>query len=334
MTERARSLEQVQRIVFIRTDRLGETLLNLPAIASLKQALPHASLTLLVQLELAPLFQGVPGIDGVIAYEPDATASSWGRARVLAKALKPHGFDLAMISNPKKELHMAAWLAGIRWRVGYARKLGRWLLTHHLQDRKALGERHEVEYNLDLVRALGLPASAISCSLPRFTREQSDMVQLLERQGIKASKSFVAIHPWSSNPVKQWPADRFQSLIRRSIERLAVQVVIIGGVEEAARARDVFPSGGPVANLTGQLTLRQLAALLQMAKLLVSNDSGPVHLAAAVNTRTLVLFGTTTPATGPRRWGPWGDGHAVIVKPSMEAISIEDVLEGLARRLA
>lgn len=324
----------IHRILFIRTDRLGETLLNLPAIVALKQALPHASLTLLLQPELAPLFHGAPGIDGVIVYEPAATSSSWGRARVLAKALKSHGFDLAVISNPKKELHLAVWLTGIRWRVGYARKLGRWLLTHRLQDRKALGERHEVEYNLDLVRVLNLSASAAPYMFPPFTREQADVVQLLERQGIKASKPFVAIHPWSSNPVKQWPADRFQSLIRQAIERLGISVVVIGGVEEAARAREVLPAGMSVANLAGQLKLRQLAALLQMARLLVSNDSGPVHLAAAVNTRTLVLFGTTTPATGPRRWGPWGDGHAVIIRPSMEAISVEDVLEGLARQLA
>ncbi len=333
MTEHVRSIEQVQRIVFIRTDRLGETLLNLPAIAALKRALPHASITFLVQAELALLFQDVPAIDRIISYEPTAGQSSWNCARRLANMLKPLQLDLAVVSNPKKELHLGVWLAGIRWRVGYARKLGRWLLTHRLQDRKALGERHEVEYNLDLVRALGLPVSAISCSLPRFTREQADVVQLLERQGIKASKPFVAIHPWSSNPAKQWPADRFQSLIRQAIEHLGIPVVLIGGTEELARAREVLPAGMSVANLAGQLSLRQLAALLHMARLLVSNDSGPVHLAAAMNTNTLVLFGTTTPATGPRRWGPWGTGHAVIVKPSMDAISVEEVFKELMRQL-
>ncbi len=333
MTERARSLEQVQRIVFVRTDRLGETLLNLPAIAALKQALPHASLTFVVQAELAPLFQDAPGIDRVIAYEPTAGQSWWHRARALAKMLKPMQLDLVMVSNPKKELHLAVWLAGIRWRVGYARKLGRWLLTHRLQNRKALGERHEVEYNLELVRSLGLPASAVPYSLPHFPSERAEVIQLLEQQGIKTSQPFIAVHPWSSNPVKQWPTDRFQSLIRQSIERLAIRVVVIGGSEEAARAHEVLPTGVSVANLTGRLTLRQLAALLQMAKLLVSNDSGPVHLAAAVNTKTLVLFGTTTPATGPRRWGPWGPGHAVIVQPSMDAISVEEVFKELMRQL-
>lgn len=325
---------RIHRVLFIRTDRLGETLLNLPAIAALKQALPHASLTFLVQPELAPLFQDVPGIDHVIAYKPPAARSSWARARALAKVLKPLQFDLVVISNPKKELHLAVWFAGIRWRVGYARKLGRWLLTHRLEDRKALGERHEVEYNLDLVRALDLPTAASAWRLPRFAAEQAEVAQLLGQQGIRTSDRFITIHPWSSNPAKQWPTERFRALIRQSIERLAIPVVIIGGAEHAARAHEVIPAGAPVADVSGQLSLRQLAALLQMAKLLVSNDSGPVHLAAAVNTKTLVLFGTETPATGPARWGPWGDGHAVITKPSMEAISVDEVLDMLQRQLA
>ena len=88
-----------------------------------------------------------------------------------------------------------------------------------------------------------------------------------------------------------------------------------------------------MANVIGRLTLRQLAALLQCARLLVSNDSGPVHLAAAVNTQTLVLFGASEAATGPRRWGPWGEGHVVLWKSSMEEIRVEEVFEALQRLL-
>ena len=114
-------------------------------------------------------------------------------------------------------------------------------------------------------------------------------------------------------------------LIRYAVERLATQVVVVGGPEEAARAPAALPADLPVANLVGRLTLVQLAALLQHARLLISNDSGPVHLAAAMGTPTVVLFGSANAATGPRRWGPWGTGHAVIWKPSMEAIEVEEV---------
>jgi len=214
--------------------------------------------------------------------------------------------------------------AHVSRRVGYARK-GGWLLTHRVEDRKALGERHEVEYNLDLIRALGLPTTIPQWQLPRFEHEQAEVLQLLQRQGIKPSKPLIAVHPWTSNPLKQWPVGRFQTLIRQCVERLGVQVVVIGGPEEVGRSTAVLLAGVPVGDLTGKLSLTQLVALLQTARLLVSNDSGPVHLASAVGTQTIVLFGTSDPATGPGRWGPYGAGHRVIWKPTVEAIGVEEV---------
>ncbi|MDP3703938.1 MAG: glycosyltransferase family 9 protein [Candidatus Omnitrophota bacterium] len=324
----------VRRVVFIRTDRLGETLLNLPAIAALKAALPQAALTLLVQPDLKPLLIDVAGLHEVLA-DAGGEGGWWlARAIRLAQLLTPYRFDLAVISNPKKEIHLAVWLAGIPCRVGYARKWGRWLLTHRIDDRKALGERHEVEYNLDLIRSLGLPSTIPQWQLPRFEREQAEVLQLIQRQGIKPSQPFIAVHPWASNPVKQWPADRFQRLIRECVERLGVQVVLIGGPEEGNRSTDVGQAAVPVGDLTGQLTLRQLAALLQMVRLLVSNDSGPVHLASAVGTKTVVLFGTPNPGTGPGRWGPFGEGHRVIWKPTMEAIGVEEVFDVVEQALS
>jgi len=322
----------IRRTLFIRTDRLGETLLNLPAIAALKAALPGASLTVLVHPELRPLLGGVPVIDDVMGYEQIAEPRWWVRAIRLGRALRPFHFDLAIVSNPKKELHAAVWLAGIQWRVGYDRKWG-WLLTQRLPDRKALGERHEVEYNLDLVQALGLPATIPPWQYPQLVSEQSHVRELLEQQGIKPSDPFIAVHPWTSHPYKRWPAERFQALIRQSVDRLGIRVVVVGGPEERPHGQAVVPTDLPVVNLTGSLTLRQLAALLQRSRLLVSNDSGPVHLAAAVGTSTITLFGTPDAATGPRRWGPWGAGHTVIWKASMEAITVEEVFEALRKVL-
>lgn len=318
----------VQRMLFARTDRLGETLLNLPAIAALSASFPSASLVLLVHPDLIPLLSRLPMVERVMAYPPGPRGLWWVRAVRLASRLRAQRFDLAVISNPVKELHVAVWLARIPRRVGYARKGGR-LLTHRVEDRKALGEQHEVEYNLDLVRAIGAhPPSpeAPQQILPRFEREQAEVVQLLEWQGIKPSAPLIAVHPWSSNPRKQWPADRFTDLIRRLAAHASRQVVLIGGAAEAERASHVLPDGVPVANLVGQLTLTQLAALLQRSSCLVSNDSGPAHLAAAVGTKAVVLFGTPQASAGPRRWGPWGPGHAVIWKPAIEAITVEEVL--------
>ena len=238
-------------------------------------------------------------------------------------------FDLAVVSNSTKRLHLAVWLAGIRQRVGYDRKWG-WTLTHRLPDRKALGERHEVECNLDLVRALGL--SDVVPEWPNFKldNEREQISQLLAGQGIGTGEPIVAVHPWTSNPVKQWPLERFRRVIQESAVRSRA-VVLIGGSDEAARAATVMPAGANrVINLVGKLPLAQTAALLARSRVLVSNDSGPMHLAAAVGTPTIALFGTADPATGPARWGPWGHGHTVIVRPTMEAITVDNVLAALA----
>lgn len=321
------ALADARRILFIRTDRLGETLLAVPAAMALRAASPQAHLTLLVQPALQPLLAGAPGIDEVLAYDDTAPPQWWRRALRLGRALRPRRFDLVVVSNPKKELHLAVWLAGIPVRVGYGRKWGG-LLTRRVVDRKALGERHEVEYNLDLVQVLvggALPTPNPQWRLPRFEPEQREVLQLLERHGIRQPDPFLAVHPWTSNPVKRWPAARYRELVRVMAQRLPV--VLIGGPEERELLSQVVPADHPrVIDLVGQVSLRQLAALLRCAALLVSNDSGPVHLAAAVGTPTVVLFGGSSPAAGPRRWGPCGNRHCVIWKESMEAITVEEVL--------
>ena len=323
----------MRRAIFIRTDRLGETLLNLPAVAALQQALPNASVALLVNPELQPLFEGVPGLGPVLAAPPDQSPRAWWvRAWRLGRLLRAGRFDAAVVSNPRKELHLAVWLARIPIRVGYGRKWG-CLLTHPLPDRKALGERHEVEYNLDLVRALGFPTTARPWTFPAFSREQAELPPALGGQGLQLSGPFIAVHPWSSHALKEWPAERYQALIRRLANELAVRIVVVGGADARTRVSAVLPDPRAAVDAVGRLSLRQLAALLQCARLLISNDSGPVHLAAALATPTVALFGGTNPGTSPRRWGPWGGGHTVIWKPSIAAIGVEEVFEAVCRQL-
>lgn len=319
------------RVLFVRTDRLGETILNLPTLHALRAAMPQAHLILMVGGSIHELLAQYPDADEVVA-EPRLGDRWWQRAGQLSRLWRSWRVQTVMVSNPKKEYHAAAWLAGIPRRVGYDCKWGG-LLTHRLPDRKALGERHEVEYNLDLARLIGLPVSPPQWQWPSFTRERGEVRHLLAAQGVNPSEAFVAIHPWTSHPNKQWPLARYREMIRVMGERRSAGVVVIGGPHERARAQAVLPECVRVANVVGQLSLSQLAALLQQARVLVSNDSGPVHLAAALGTPTVVLFGTSDPASGPTRWGPWGSGHTVICKPRMEQIEMEEVLRAIQRYL-
>ena len=322
----------MHRVLFIRTDRLGETLLNLPAVAALKASLPQGTVTMLVQPELAPLLRAVPMVDDVLTWSGGTEDLWWWRALWLGGRLRRGGYQAAIISNPKRELHAAVWLAGIPRRVGYDRKWGD-LLTHRLPDRKALGDRHEVDYNLDLIEALGLPRAVPLWRWPAFEPEWATVHPLLAAQGLAPDRPLLLVHPWTSNPIKQWPLARFRRLMQLAVERRPLQVVVVGGPEARARVSEVWPGPGPVADLVGRIDLRQLAALLQRARLLVSNDSGPVHLAASLGTPTVVLFGTRGLAAGPRRWGPWGEGHSVISNSSLDAIGVEDVWDVVQAKL-
>ena len=323
-----------RQIVFVRTDRLGETLLALPAIHALRQAFPDARLTLMLHPSLQELFAGHPDVDEVVP-EPAGAGPWWRHAWRVSRLWRSWHPEIIILANPKKAYHLGAWLAGIPRRVGYDRKWGR-LLTHRLQDRKPLGERHEVEYNLELIHTLGISVPPAPAPwLPVSPQEASSLSQRLEQLGVPVSSRLIAVHPWTSNPHKQWPVDRFRALIQRLAQEAGLAIVVIGGREEQAQAPEVLAGGrdtGRVLNLVGRCSLRELAALCQQVRVVVSNDSGPIHVAAAVGTPVVALFGTGEAGSHPRRWGPWGEGHTVIHQP-LEAITVDEVVRAVARYL-
>jgi len=321
------------RVLVVRTDRLGETLLNLPVLHALRAAWPHAVLIVMVRPPIDELLVGQEDVDEVVV-EPSFRGAWWQRSWALSRLWRSWKIETILISNPKKEYHLAAWLAGIPIRVGYARKWGR-LLTHRIPNNRARGERHEVEYNLELVRPLGVEVPvAPQLRLPTVDSDESTARRLLaplERAGVDG---VVAVHPWTSNPTKQWPLERFRLLMQRLVERPRVGVVLIGGHEEQRLASSAFGDSHPrVLNLIGQTSLGELAACLHQVRALVSNDSGPMHVAAAVGTPVVALFGTAQRGSDPRRWGPWGSGHTVIQRPLHE-IAVDDVMNAVLPYLA
>jgi len=321
------------RLLFVRTDRLGETVLNLPVIHEVRKALPAWQLLFLVQERLCPLFGGHPDVDEVLAESVPAW-SWWRRAWGMSRQWRAWGISTVVISNPKKEYHLAAWLAGIPTRAGYDRKWG-FLLTHRLEDRRVLGERHEVEYNMQLLAALGLTVpSSVVLQLPVTKAGEEECTQLLEQLGVQQVDRLIVVHPWTSNPRKQWPLPQAQELLQRLWRMGVGRVVVAGGPEEAPSAQTLLRGlESEVVNVAGRLSLPALAALLRRARLMITNDSGPMHLAAAVGAPVVALFGTEDPGSHPRRWGPWGSGHTVIHKP-LEQIAVDDVLAAVQPYLA
>jgi ADP-heptose:LPS heptosyltransferase len=295
--------EMIKNILAIRSDRFGEFLLNIPAFRALKETYPGARLSLAVSQQVKELAECVEYADKVVVWD-DA----------FKKNLKKLKFDTCVILNPAKEAHWLSFWAGIPRRVGYNRKWGI-LLTHKMKDDKNLGLKHEVEYNLDLVGLIGAKNKEIVSSGLRLPR--NDKYDYLA--------GAIAVHPFTSDTLKQWPVDRFQQLIKRLSEERKVKVLVVG--RDDIVGGEYFDNlGDNIINLVNKTSLIELAQLLKQCRITVTCDSGPMHLSAAVGTPVIALFRNDLPGKTARRWGPWGYGHIVIEKANLSDISVEDVL--------
>ncbi|MBU0548539.1 MAG: glycosyltransferase family 9 protein [Candidatus Omnitrophica bacterium] len=294
----------IKNILVIRNDRFGEFLLNIPAIRALKELYPQAKISLAVNSTVCELAGLVDCVDEVVV---------WDEVR---GNLKKYKFDLGVVLNPTKEAHWLVFWARIPVRLGYDRKWG-FLLTHKLKDTKSLGDRHEVDCNLELMGLVG--AKTFDKALKIKVDDN------LFREFI--GQRIVAIHAFTSDPVKQWPVERFIELAQRIIRELGFRVVMVG------LSQSIFDGGDGVMSMINKTSLVELAALLKRCSLLVSGDSGPVHLAASVGTPVIALFRNDLPGKTARRWGPWGEGHVVIEKGNLENISVEEVVEAIKLKI-
>lgn len=318
----------IKNILAIRNDRFGEFLLNIPALRALKEIYKDARLIVITAPYVADLAKNIPFIDEVIDWERGSSLSAKLR---LIRSLRRKHIDIAVILNPSKEFNIITYLAGIPVRAGYDRKWG-FLLTRRIKDEKYLGKRHEVEYNLELAGLIGARTQDQNLWLDIG----ADIAgPLPENFNINTSGSLIALHPWTSDPVKQWPKANFKELARLLALEPGIKVVIVGGEEEARRDKGLFdcPSAVNIINLAGKTSLTQLAALLKRCKLLVSCDSGPVHLACCVGTPVIALFRNDIPGKSAKRWGPRGAGNVIIEKNRLEDIRVDEVFNSIKEKV-
>ncbi len=280
--------------------------MSLPVIHALRAAFPESHLTLLMRSELVPLLENHPDISQILPVDP-AQGQGWGAILRWGRTLRSCRFDTALILNPTRLFHIASFLAGIPKRVGYRRKWG-FLLTAGLIDTKAVRRRHEVEYNLELLELLAVRHSPAVLSVP-VPEDKKTQAQAL----LPGGPPPVAIHPWTSNPAKALPVSFFEE-VAQELSRRGRTAVWIGepGPFEKLRANGVV-------DLTGKIPLRLLPAVLKQCALLISNDSGPVHVAAAVGTPTVVVAPEAHRAT-LERWAPFGPGHTLLFAPTVDQV--------------
>ncbi|MCC6346957.1 MAG: lipopolysaccharide heptosyltransferase II [Nitrospirales bacterium] len=294
---------------------VGDAVMTLPAVRAVKRAFPGAKVSLLVKPVVRPVFEGDPAVDEIIEYGGRFRGIT-GRLS-LARLLRKKGFSKAILLQNAFDAALLAFLAGIPERIGYARDGRGLLLTRPVPfsggDRKV----HHIRYYLDLLNAAGIPAAYTP---PWICLSSEERGAARERLAV-LERPVLGINPGAAyGSAKRWFPERFAEVARRFIDGTGGGVVIFGGPREADIAQEIHeavagrsPSAEAspsLLNLAGKTSLRELMALLAGCDALLTNDSGPMHLAYAVGTPSIALFGSTS----PELTGPVGEGNVVLRK--------------------
>lgn len=333
---------EYKRILVVRTDRIGDVLLSTPVIKVLRDNYPHAFIAMMVSPHCKEIVEGNPYLDEVVLYDKDAKEKGWFSSIKFARKLSKSKFDIAIILHPTNRVHLISYIAGIPKRVGYDRKMG-FLLTDKFSHTKQLGQKHELEYNLDLLENLGLRIDDKGLFMPIRPASEEWAKDFLKSQGIKNTDRLLLVNPAASCPSKIWPSDRFAEAADRLAQRYGLKVIVVCGPKDVFIAEKVIVQmKAPACSLAGKVSLSQLASLLKRSALFISNDSGPVHIASALGVAVISIFGRKQNGLSPKRWGPLGIKGKVLHKDvgcinclahncnkefaCLKAITVEDVL--------
>lgn len=312
---------RVRRILIIRMDLIGDVVLSLAAVRALRGAYPHAVIDFLAQPSSAAILAGQPDITNVLTYD----ASVWSNpaaifrranraaARTMLQRLRRPRYDLC-VSVSGYWASILARLSSARRRIGYADEAYRGMLTDTLPGGRYVIRRHEIEYVRELARAAGGRNAALSLPELRVTPPAAAAVAaLLAESGLTAARPLVALHAGARNGLaKRWPSASWAHLARRLVACLGARVVLVGAPGDGEIANEIARvAGDGVVNLTGRTSLPELAALLAHSDVLVSGDSGPLHIACAVGTPVVGLYGPTDPVIS----GPLGERAIVLRQP-------------------
>ncbi len=300
---------------------MGDVLMNLPAIRVLRQAYPKSWITLALDRSLDGLLNEHPDLDEVILIDATKLKESGSSRREFRREIRRGHFDLAVVSNPEKWVHLSVFLAGIPARIGWRRKWG-FFLTRSLNDKKT--GRHEIDSNLALVGLVTDKSWDEDLTLSVDQESLSFVDALLVEEN--AGERLIVIHPGTSNPAKRWAPERFAEASAH-FQKKGFSVVLIGGSEEAAAAEAVIRCAvtAPL-DLTGRLDLRQLKAFLAhpKVKILISSDSGPVHIAWMQKKPVVALYSKEAEGSDPIRWGP-RNANTRTVHDFMASITVAKV---------
>ncbi len=284
--------------------------MSIPALREIRRIFPRAEITLLVRPWVQEVYSAVEFVDEVIPYDKEKEHRGlWGLLG-LAGVLRRRQFDAAILLQNAFEAAFLAWCARIPVRVGYARDARSVFLTHACRVDPAVRSVHQAYYYLGILAGAGLlenrlwehPGYVLNIGIGIRTEDQEAAQRILRAHGIAAGQAVVGLNPGAYyGGAKRWLSDRYAAVADALVRKHGVRILIFGAAGERRLAEQIAQNMKAVpVILAGETTLGQLMGLIRECRLLITNDSGPMHLAAALDVPQLAIFGSTSEtATGP-----------------------------------
>lgn len=301
-------LPNINKILVIRVDGIGDLLNSTPALALLRENYPSAEITVLARPLNAPVLIGNPDVDRILTFARDGEHCGFKARLRFYRALRREGFQLVVAMQTGMWSHLVALLSGAPYRLGRYQKRFRSTLTHAWHGKYPKGETHEVDRNLELVQLICKGEGTRKLKFHLLPNEIDTAKAHLTSRGIGADTFLIGIHPGGSSFDKRWPERQYAELADRLVQQYNATILLLRGPEEGALTHNIQQAMQSRAIVQAPETIRELGALLSCCNLVVCNDSGPMHLAAALDVPMVAVFGPTDHVA----WHPLSENAAIV----------------------
>lgn len=308
MLSEGTTLPNLNKILVIRVDGIGDLLNSTPALSLLRENYPSAEITVLARPLNASVLIGNPDVDRILVYDRDGKHRGFLAQFQFYRELRRERFQLVVAMQTAMSSHLVAFLSGAPYRLGRYQKRFRSTLTHAWRGKYPKGDTHEVDRNLELVRLICNGKGKRELIFHLLPDEIDTAKSQLTSWDIDSETFLIGIHPGGSSFDKRWPERQYAELADRLAHCYNATLLLLRGPGEEALTDNIQKAMQSTAITHAPETIRELGALLSCCDLVVCNDSGPMHLAAAVDVPTVAIFGPTDHVA----WHPLSENASIV----------------------
>ncbi len=302
------------KVLISRTDKLGDLVLALPFVETFKKRYPNCKVDVMASLYASPILEHNDAINKILRVQNDQLHSNNLYRKDLLQKIKKEKYDIVIVLYPERQISRLYYKAEIPIRIGTAGRFHSIFFNTRLLHSRKKNIKHESAYNLDFMSFFKDGETVVDPKVYLTEKDILSAEKTLKVAGVE--RDFIVLHPGSGGSAEAWSSERFLQLYKK-LESQGVVVVVSGSKDEGKMFDNLSNKIGfaDMNQITGSTDLRTLSAVLSLAKVVVANSTGPLHLAVAVGTKTVGLY-PSKKSMSPTRWGPLGTGN-VVVQPDV-----------------